>query len=208
MYNVVIVDDHPMVRAILRTALEHTGRFQIVAERSTGNAGLAAARECQPHLLILDLDIPMLGGIEVIRRLRAAGATFPILVVSSSDETTNGIRVLRMGGNGFVHKSGVLDEVITAATLVAQGRSYFAQGVLANAANYPTVTEEQSISHLSEKEFEVFRWLVQGKSNLEIAAHLLISNKTVSAHKRRLMDKLGISNIRELIELAKAHNVI
>jgi DNA-binding NarL/FixJ family response regulator len=208
MFNVVIVDDHPMIRAALRTALESSGRFQVIAERATGNAGLAAAREMQPDLLVVDLDIPMLGGIEVIRRLRAAQATFPILVVSAADETVNGIRALRTGANGFVHKGGALEDLLMAATLLMQGKSFFGQDVLANAANYPSMTVDDSIAALSEKEFEVFRRLVQGQSNIEIASHLLISNKTVSAHKRRIMDKLGISNIRELIELAKAQNVI
>lgn len=208
MTSVVIVDDHPMIRAALRSLLEGTGRYQVIAERGTGNAGLAAVRDLKPGLLILDLDVPVLGGIEVIRRLRAAQSNIPILVVSSADETANGIRVLRMGGNGFVHKGGALDEVVTAATLVLQGKSYFSQDVLATAANYPSLTGDRSIERLSEKEFDVFRGLVQGKSNLEIAAHMLISNKTVSAHKRRIMDKLGVHNIRELIELAKSHNVI
>ena len=208
MISVVIVDDHPMIRSALRSLLEGTGRFQVIAERGTGNAGLAAVRDMKPSLLILDLDVPVLGGIEVIRRLRAAQSHMPILVVSAADETANGIRVLRMGGNGFVHKGGALDEVVTAAVLVMQGKSYFSQDVLATAANYPSLSVDASIERLSEKEFDVFRGLVQGKTNLEIASHMLISNKTVSAHKRRIMDKLGVHNIRELIELAKSQNVI
>ena len=208
MFTVVIVDDHPMIRSALRTLLENTGRFQVIAERGTGNAGLAAVRDMKPSLLVLDLDVPVLGGIEVIRRLRAAQSHMPILVVSAADETANGIRVLRMGGNGYVHKANQLDEVVTAATLVMQGKSYFSQDVLATAANYPSLTVDASIARLSEKEFDVFRGLVQGRSNLEIASHMLISNKTVSAHKRRIMDKLGVHNIRELIELAKSQNVL
>lgn len=208
MFSVVIVDDHPMIRSALRALLEGTGRFQVVAERSTGNSGLAAVRDLKPNLLILDLEVPVLGGMEVIRRLRAARMQMPILVVSAADETSNGIRVLRMGANGYVHKGTPLDEVATAAALVMQGKTYFSQDVLAAAANNPNLTVDASIERLSEKEFDVFRGLVQGRSNLEIASHMLISNKTVSAHKRRIMDKLGVSNIRELIELAKSQNVL
>jgi DNA-binding NarL/FixJ family response regulator len=208
MHKVVVVDDHPMIRAAIRSLLEGSGRFEIVAERASGNTGIAAVRELKPDLVILDLDIPLLGGIEVIRRLRAAQVETPVLVVSSADETVNGIRVLRTGGNGFVHKSGALDDLLIAASLLMQGKSYFANDILADAANHPGMTVDDSIAKLSGKEFEVFRRLVQGQSNIEIAAHMLISNKTVSAHKRRLLDKFGVSNIRDLIELARTQKII
>ena len=208
MFNVVIIDDHPMIRSAIRSLLEASGRFRVVAERGSGTTGLAAVRELNPDLLVLDLDIPMLGGIEVVRRIRTAQATLPILVVSSADETVNGIRALRMGANGYLHKGGALEDLVTAATLLMQGKTFFGHDVLANTANFPSATVEDSIAKLSEKEFEVFRRLVMGQSNIEIAGHLLISNKTVSAHKRRIMDKLGIGNIRDLIELAKSQNVI
>lgn len=208
MFKTIIVDDHPMICAAIRALLEGSGQFEIVAERSNGNTGLAAVRELAPDLLIIDLDIPMLGGIEVIRRVRASQAGVAILVVSAADEVANGIRALRMGANGFVHKGGALNDLVTAATLVLQGKSFFSQDVLANAANFPQMSTGGSIEHLSEKEFEVFRCLAQGQSNIEIASHMLISNKTVSAHKRKIMDKLGLNNIRDLIEMAKTQNVI
>lgn len=208
MYKTIIVDDHPMICAAIRALLESSGQFEIVAERANGNTGLAAVREFAPDLLIIDLDIPMLGGIEVIRRVRASHSNVAILVVSAADEVANGIRALRMGANGFVHKGGALNDLVTAATLVLQGKSFFSQDVLANAANFPQMSAGGSIEHLSEKEFEVFRCLAQGQSNIEIASHMLISNKTVSAHKRKIMDKLGLNNIRDLIEMAKTQNVI
>lgn len=208
MFKVVIVDDHPVVCAAIRALLEDSGQFEVIAERSNGSAGLAAARELQPDLLIVDLDIPMLGGIEVIRRVRASWENMAILVVSAADETANGIRSLRMGANGFVHKGGALNDLVTAATLVTKGKSFFSQEVLANAANFPKLASGEAIEHLSEKEFEVFRCLARGQSNIEIASHMLTSNKTVSAHKRRIMEKLGLNNIRDLIELAKTQNII
>lgn len=207
MYKVIVIDDHPMICAAIKALLENCGQFEVVAERSNGSAGLAAVREKAPDLLIVDLDIPMLGGIEVIRRVRASETKTAILVVSAADETANGIRVLRMGANGFVHKGGALNELVTAALLAVQGKSFFSQDVLANAANYPRFIGGSSIEHLSEKEFEVFRCLAQGQSNVEIALHMLISNKTVSAHKRRIMNKLGLTNIRDLIELGKSQGM-
>ncbi|WP_368565632.1 response regulator [Pseudoxanthomonas sp. UTMC 1351] len=207
MYRVIVVDDHPMVCAAIKALLEGCGQFEVIAERSNGSAGLAAVREMAPDLLIVDLDIPMLGGLEVIRRVRASEGKTAIVVVSAADERANGIRVLRMGANGFVHKGGALNELITAALLAVQGKSFFCQDVLANAANYPRFAGDGSIGQLSEKEFEVFRCLAQGQSNVEIASHMLISNKTVSAHKRRIMSKLGLTNIRDLIELGKSQSI-
>jgi DNA-binding NarL/FixJ family response regulator len=207
MYSVIIVDDHPMICSIIRILLQDTGRFEVVAERTTGSAGLAAVRDLAPNLLIVDLDVPLLGGIEVIRRVRASQANVSILVVSSAEEGANGVRVMSAGANGFVSKGCDLGDVVTAASMLVQGKSFFSQDVMAHAANFPQLMQHNPVSMLSEKEFEVFRCLAQGQSNLEIAAHMLISNKTASAYRRRIMEKLGLSNIRDLIELAKAHDM-
>ena len=206
MYKVIIVDDHPMVSASLRTLLEAHDQFEVVAVHDNGGAALAAARTMQPDLLVIDLGVPVLGGVEVISRLRAGGAQFGILVISGGESHESGLRALRAGANGFVHKTDALNEVAMAALVVARGKSYFNQELLALAGDGNS--DGKPVSRLTEREFEVFRCLVAGQSNREIGDHMRLSNKTVSAYKMKILRKLGARNIRDLIELARETQTI
>jgi DNA-binding NarL/FixJ family response regulator len=208
VYRVVIIDDHPVVRMAVRSLLEANGQFVVVGEREDGVTGLAAVRELMPDMLIVDLGVPLLGGIEVIERLRRDKMGVGVLVVSAQEEGVGGVRALRAGANGYVHKSGGLDDLVMAAMMVARGKSFFGQSILVAAAEAPNVESEDALSRLSAREFEVFRFLAQGQSNSVIAKHLLISNKTVSGYKSKLMAKLGLKNIVQLVEVAKLHKVV
>ena len=206
MYKVIIVDDHPMVSASLRTLLEAHDQFEVVGVHDNGGAALAAARTMQPDLLVIDLGVPVLGGVEVISRLRAGGAQFGILVISGGESHESGLRALRAGANGFVHKTDALNEVAMAALVVARGKSYVNQELLALAGDGNS--DGKPVSRLTEREFEVFRCLVAGQSNREIGDHMRLSNKTVSAYKMKILRKLGARNIRDLIELARETQTI
>ena len=201
MIRVIIVDDHPMVSAALEDLLEAQGQFEVVANYDNGGAALAAARTMAPDLLVIDLGVPVLGGVEVISRLRSGGAQFGILVVSGGEPHESGLRALRAGANGFVHKADAMDEIAMAATVVARGKSYFSQELLALAGDRQA--DGRPVTRLTEREFEVFRCLVSGQSNRDIGEHMRLSNKTVSAYKMKIMRKLGARNIRDLIELSR-----
>jgi len=201
MIRVIIVDDHPMVSVALKDLLEMHDQFEVVASYDNGGAALAAARTMQPDLLVVDLMVPVLGGVEVISRLRAGGAQFGILVVSGGEPHESGLRALRAGANGFVHKTDAMDEIAMAAMVVARGKSYFSQELLALAGDGQA--DGRPVTRLTEREFEVFRCLVAGQSNRDIGEHMRLSNKTVSAYKMKIMRKLGARNIRDLIELAR-----
>ncbi|MFC3814991.1 response regulator [Lysobacter sp. GCM10012299] len=200
MYRVVVIEDHPLVGSAVQLILEAQGHFQVVATRESGVAGLAAVREMNPDLVILDLSVPLLGGIEVIERLRKDSSPARILVLSGSDEISAALRALRAGANGFVHKSSDLSELSMAALLVARGKGYFSHEVLELAAGSKGTNVHDL---LTAKEYEVFQGLVAGQSNGDISKHMLLSNKTVSAYKIKIMRKLGAKNIRELIEFAR-----
>ncbi|MUV15566.1 response regulator [Lysobacter sp. HX-5-24] len=201
MYRVIIVDDHPMVSAALKDLLETNETFEVVAVHDNGGAALSAVRTLQPDLLIIDLGVPVLGGVEVISRLRAGGSGVGILVVSGGEAHESGLRALRAGANGFVHKTDAMSEIAMAALVVARGKSYFNQELLVLAGDGQT--DGRPVTRLTEREFEVFRCLVAGQSNRDIGEHMRLSNKTVSAYKMKIMRKLGARNIRDLIELAR-----
>lgn len=206
MYRVILIDDHAAVTSALRALLE-SHSFQVVAIHDSGTDGLAAIREHAPDLVILDLKIPGLGGIEVINRLRGASNPTPVLVLSGADEQLFGPRVLRAGANGFVHKSGDLGEIVMGALLVARGLTFFRHEVL-QSAYQSGGAQPGAIESLTEREFEVFRCLANGQSNMEIAEHIIMSHKTVSGYRSKIMAKLGVDNIRDLIDLAREANVI
>ena len=202
MYRVIIVDDHPMVSAALKDLLETNDQFEVVAVHDNGGAALSAARSLQPDLLIIDLGVPVLGGVEVISRLRAGGSQIGILVVSGGEAHESGLRALRAGANGFVHKTDALSEIAMASLVVARGKSYFNQELLTLAGDGQT--DGRPVTRL----IEVFRCLVAGQSNRDIGEHMRLSNKTVSAYKMKIMRKLGARNIRDLIELARETETI
>ena len=208
MFTAVIVDDHPMVNGAIRAMLERTGEFRVVAECTSGQSALSVSAELHPDLLIIDLDIPQPDGIEVICRLREGGGPIAILMISAGEETVNGVRAFRAGADGFVHKCAPMEDVIAAAQLIVRGKIYFSRGIMDAASSLATRGTLSPVNGLGRREFEVFRCLALGMTNIDIARHMSISNKTVSAHKRNLMDKLKLANIREVIELARQHRII
>jgi len=208
MFTAVVVDDHPMVNGALRAMLERSGEFKVLAECGNGQSALSVATELQPDLLVIDLDIPQLDGIEVICRLRESGWPLAILMISAGEETVSGVRAFRAGADGFVHKSAPMEDVVAAAQLIVRGKIYFSRGIMDAAASLGCKGAQSPLRELGRREFEVFRCLALGMSNIDIARHMAISNKTVSAHKRNLMDKLGLANIRDVIELARQHRIV
>jgi DNA-binding NarL/FixJ family response regulator len=208
MFTAVVVDDHPIVNGAIRAMLERTGEFKVLAECTNGQTALSVANELHPDLLIIDLDLPVLAGTEVIARLRESGKPMAILMISAGEEIVSGVRAFRAGADGFVHKSAPTEDVVAAAQLIVRGKIYFSRGIMNAASGVAAKGPHGPLSDLGRREFEVFRCLALGMSNIDIARHMAISNKTVSAHKRNLMDKLGLANIRDVIELARQHRII
>lgn len=210
MFTAVIVDDHPLINGAIRSLLERTGDFKVVAECTDGQSALTVVIELRPDVLIIDLDLPLLGGIEVISRLRQDHDAMAILVVSAGDEMVGGVRAFRAGADGFVHKRTAMDDVAAAALLTARGKIYFSRDIMMAAAASPSVPRQAAdpLALLGRRELEVFRYLALGMSNIDIARQMSISNKTVSAHKRNVMEKLGLANIRAVIDLARNRRLI
>lgn len=208
MFTAVIVDDHPMVNGAIRAMLERTGEFKVLAECTNGQTALSVATELHPDLLVIDLDLPQLGGTEVISRLREGGKPMAILMISAGEEIVSGVRAFRAGADGFIHKSAPMEDVVAAAQLIVRGKIYFARSIMTAASGVVSNGSQGPLNDLGRREFEVFRCLALGMSNVDIARHMEISNKTVSAHKRNVMDKLGLANIRDVIEMARRYRII
>ncbi|RON65970.1 DNA-binding response regulator [Pseudomonas fluorescens] len=208
MKSALIVDDHPVVRAAIRIVLQAEG-FKEIHEASNGNEVVALIREHQPKLVVLDLRLPALDGLEVMTRIRANDLDCRVLVFSTHDPLFYQERCLRAGAMAYVTKTNQLQQLHKAIQAVMSGYTYFsALPDSASTLNTVQITEKQMIDQLSDRELNIFEQLGQGKPNKTIAEDMHLSHKTVSTYKTRLMKKLGISSAVHLRDFAKRNHLI
>jgi DNA-binding NarL/FixJ family response regulator len=208
MHNTVIVDDHPAIRLAVRTVLEASGLFKIVGEADSGPSALNLIRDQQPALVILDLDLPRMNGLELIERLKASNSSIKLLVLSAQQEGIFASRALQAGANGFMSKSEGMSSIVQAAQSVLAGYSVFPSSALGAFSGSQGNSPADLIKSLSDRELTVLQQLARGMSNKEIGDALLISNKTVSSYKTRVFEKLNISTLVELVDFARANDLI
>lgn len=199
--KVLLVEDHPIVRAGLRRLLAAEGDFE-VCETADGREALSLYREQRPALVILDLNLPGLGGLEVLGRLKATDPRARILVLSMHDDQTHVTRALQAGAMGYVTKNADPEELLKAVARVAQGDRYIAREiaeaiVFSNLRSPPNPRQE-----LSARDLEILRLLADGCSLPQIADTLGISYKTAANNCTRIKSKLGAGSTAELIRIA------
>jgi two-component system response regulator EvgA len=211
MKTVLIVDDHPVMRLLFKTQLAGVLDIGTIVEADNGQSAVKIARELRPDLVILDLDLPQMSGMDVIPRLKALDSAILILVVSALNVVIYGSRTLRLGADGFISKTEDVSGILRAVEMVMAGYSVFPSGNSAPPTMplqgqeliRPGVEGVAQFSQLTNKEMLVLGLLVKGLANQAIADTLHISHKTVSSHKVNLMKKLGVSNVVELVDTAK-----
>jgi two-component system response regulator EvgA len=204
--RVVVVDDHPAVRLALTTILEREANFQVVGAVGQSAEGLVLCRELKPDLLIVDIDLAGMDGLDLIHRVRVRDAAVKILVVSSYSAEVFAVRCREAGANGYIHKSEDIASVLRAAQAVLAGFDCFPHG----SSDFASASRSDNarLRGLTERELAVLRYLAKGMSNKEIGDALWLSNKTVSTHKANILAKLGLSNVVELAAFAKAHQLV
>ena len=203
MSNVLIVDDHPMIRFAAKLLLERQG-MTVVAETDNGIDALSLARSSRPDIVVLDIGIPKLNGLEVIERLRIQDIKIKIVVLTSLNPAVYANRCMLAGAAGFVCKSNNLDELVSAIRAVLSGFRYFPDLTTVSMRKDDGALDELPlVQSLSDRELSVLKYLADGLSNIDIAEMMLISNKTVSTYKTRLMIKLNARSLVDLIEFAR-----
>ncbi|OJA45411.1 response regulator transcription factor [Burkholderia ubonensis] len=203
--RVVIVDDHPTVQLALTSILERNVNLKVVGTASDGGEGLRLCRELKPDLLIVDIDLDGMDGIDLIQRVRVKDAAVKILVFSGYSAELFALRCRTAGANGYVNKSEDVTHVLSAANAVLAGFHCFPMDINAVA---PGSGADAAFATLSERELTVLRYLAKGLSNKEIGDSLSLSNKTISTHKGNILAKLGFTNVVDLAAFAKAHHLI
>lgn len=208
MIQVFIADDHTIVRQGLKQLFSFVPDIEVIGEADGLTSTLQSLALWKPDLLLLDLTMPGIDGDDMLKRLRAHHARLPILVLSMHDDPQIARRALKAGANGYLTKGRDVEALLMAIRKVAAGGYYvdpeIAQKIVLGASGAIPVPTHDA---LSDRELQVFRLLATGYGINEIAERLSISNKTVSTHKSRLMEKMGFSSNVELIRYAVANNV-
>jgi two-component system response regulator FimZ (fimbrial Z protein)/two-component system response regulator EvgA len=201
--KVLIVDDHPAMLLALRTLFSQQVPFEIMGYAHDGESCLTLTKNLDPDMIVLDLDLPRTDGFDLINKLKNINASIKILILSSHEEKVYGNRVRALGAQGFVNKAASGKIIITAAIAVSQGYTFFT----ANTSQMSPKSDEEKLSKISDREFQVLKFLGKGFSNTQISEHLHISNKTVATYKSRLYEKLAVNNIADLISFCRQNNV-
>jgi two-component system, NarL family, invasion response regulator UvrY len=202
MIRVLIVDDHPLVRMGVRTALHAASDIEIIGEAGTGAEAMEVIAVRRLDVVLLDVSMPGRHGVEILRRLVNEYPELAVLIYTRFPEEQYAVRTLRAGAAGYVSKSASPDELIQAIHTVATGETYLSAKA-ATLIKRALVDGAGSLQDsLSDREDQIMRMLVAGQSVSAIAEGLSISIKTVSTHRMRLMKKLGVESLADLVHYA------
>jgi DNA-binding NarL/FixJ family response regulator len=203
--KVLIADDHHLVRALLRSHLEGEGDIHVVAEAGDGRAALKLAGEHQPDVILLDISMPGLNGLEALPRLRQQAPQARVLILSMHHNEEYVVRAFKSGAMGYIFKDSSPEELITALRRVAEGERYMAPPLTVEkmeAYLRQFDQKEAPLERLTLREREVLQLIAEGHSTQAIAQILGISPKTVETHRANLMDKLGMYDVASLTRFA------
>ncbi|CAM7400835.1 fimbria biosynthesis transcriptional regulator FimZ [Enterobacter intestinihominis] len=206
--SVIIMDEHPIVRMSIEVLLQKNKNIQIKLKSGDSHEVLDCIRNHPIDLVILDIEMTGTDGFVLLKRIRNLNKDIKVLFLSSKSEAFYAGRAIRAGANGFVSKRKDLGEIYNAVEMILTGYSFFPSETLSFINHLGSRTGAAVDMPLSNREVTVLRYLANGLSNKEIADQLLLSNKTISAHKSNIFSKLGVQSIVELIDYAKAHELL
>ncbi len=213
MIRVLIAEDHLMVRAGIRALLEKAGDIHILDEASNGQEAVDMAREHKPDVLIMDIMMPRLNGIQAAENIRDLHLPTYILLLSMYADAGFVHQALQCGVKGYVLKSSVSDELIWAVRAVANGQTFLSSPIseiVIESVIHPHTsgTENDPLSNLSPREKEILQLIAEEHTSAEIAELLFISEKTVEKHRARLMEKLNVRNLAGLVRAAVKYHLV
>ena len=205
--RVLVVDDHPTFRRGLGALLASLAEVELVGEAADGESALALAGELAPDVVVMDLDMPGMGGVEATRRIKAAHPSMAVLVLTMLDEDESLFAAMRAGARGYVVKGADTDDVLRALESVARGDAVFGPAVAGRVLSYLTrplsARDPLLFPELSAREREVLELMARGLSNGEIARRLFVSPKTIRNHASNVFTKLQVSDRSEAVLRAR-----
>jgi two-component system invasion response regulator UvrY len=200
--NVMLVDDHAVVRMGFKMLLETDAEIKVISEAESGEQAIQRFMEFKPHVVVMDITMPGIGGLEAIERILAKDSSAKILVLSAHEDSVHPKRVLNAGAMGYLTKRSAAEEMIKAIRVVASGKKYLEAGVAQQMAIQQLSGDQNPVDVLSPREFEVFMALAKGKTTNEIAETLFLSPRTVGTHLYNIKQKLNANNSAEIALIA------
>lgn len=204
--RIVLADDHKLFRDGLRSMLDAQPNLAVVGEAGDGQIAVKLAKELQPHIILMDITMPDLNGIEAARRIAAEFPQVQVIILSMHSDRRYIIEALKAGARGYLLKDSALEEVVNAISECRAGKVYLSTKisdfVINDYINLAKTGESSAYSILSAREREVLQMLAEGKTTKEIAGQLVVSVKTIETYRKQIMDKLDLHSIAELTKYA------
>lgn len=209
MINVLIVDDHDLVRHGIRKLLEDANGINVVGEASSGEDAVKVAKETRPQVVLMDVMMPGIGGMEATRKLVHFDPDIKVLAVTTCEEDPFPSRVLQAGAVGYLTKGAGVEEMVRAIRAVSVGQRYISPEIAQKLALKHLSDEEQNLFDLlSERELQVSMMITSGQKVQDIAEKLHLSSKTVNSYRYRIFEKLGVTSDVELTHLAIRYGLV
>ncbi len=209
MTKVMLVDDHDLVRTGIKRLLEDHPNIEIVGEAVSGEQAIQQVTEYDPDVVLMDINMPGIGGLEATRKLLQRKPQLKIIVVTMHDDDLFPQRFLKAGALGYVTKGAKVEEILQAINTVTRNKRYLTPAIAQQIALSQVGEEEASpFESLSEREMQVLLMMMDGQSISAISERLCLSPKTISTYRTRLYAKLGVQNDIELTRLALLHGIV
>lgn len=209
--NILIVDDHGLFRAGLRALLENRNDWNVVGEAADGESAVQIARDLQPDIVLMDVSLPAMSGIEATYQIKQAAPKARVLALTVHEDDSMLREMVRAGASGYIIKRAVESDLINAIQVVSQGYMYvypaMTRALFKDIAPADSLPSTDHVT-LTNREIEVLKLLAKGYTNRQIAQELSISPRTVEGHRSSLVDKLGFSSRVEMVNYAEEHGML
>jgi two-component system invasion response regulator UvrY len=209
MLKILLIDDHAVVRKGLKAILEEEFNDITVYEAGSGHDGIRQIAECHPEAVVLDISLPDMNGLEVLKRVRTDWPRLPVLVLSVYGEDQYGVRMMRSGASGYLSKSSAPEHLVHALKKVISGQKYISDELAQRLAFNPMKSpDDLSVECLSDREYQVFRMLAAGKTVTQIGNELHLSVKTISTHRNHILHKMDMRNNADMVSYAQMKGLV
>lgn len=208
MIRILVVDDHSIVREGAKRIITDTDDMEVADECCDGHDALRKILDNDYDVVLLDIALPGMDGLDVLRAVKMKKPTLPILILSMYPEEQYASRVLKEGASGYVAKGSLPSELVTAIRKVSRGKKYISESLAENMAFNLTEDHIRPHEHLSNKEYQVFRMIAKGRTTKEIAMELSLARPTISTYRARIFEKMNMKSMGELIRYAIENQLI